>query len=158
MMAKIANDAGEFRYGLRGSKLANLTDYSLSVVRRAQKYLVDQGYIERLEVGGGRASTKWKIVVDKLAANRSTRHTSSDAEAQQSERPDTAQGHYPESYLEMNPVRSTRKNQPSESVRNVIDQTLCSHGFPAGLLPTGAHRCPKCRRTGRQDQGLPSRC
>lgn len=157
MMSKIANDAGEFRYGLRGSKLASLTDYSLSVVRRAQKHLVDQGYIERLEVGGGRASTKWKIVVDKLASNHSTRHTSSDTEVQQAERPDTAQGHYPKFYPEMNPIGSPRKNQPSESVASVIDQSLCDHGFPAGLLPSGTHRCPTCRRTRRPDQGGPSR-
>jgi hypothetical protein len=54
MMAKIAQDSGEFRYGLRGSKLATLTDYSLSVVRRAQRYLVEHGYLERVVVGGGR--------------------------------------------------------------------------------------------------------
>src|SRR5512135_3866938 len=62
MMAKIANDAGQFRYGLRGSKLALLTEYSLSVIRRAQRYLVDPGYLEPVKVGGGRASTRWRIL------------------------------------------------------------------------------------------------
>jgi hypothetical protein len=42
MMAKISNGAGEFRYGLCGSKLAALTDYSLSVIRRAQRYRLPQ--------------------------------------------------------------------------------------------------------------------
>lgn len=66
MMAKIANEAGQFRYGLRGSKLAALTEYSLSVIRRAQRYLVGHGFIERVQVGGGRASTRWRIVLHKL--------------------------------------------------------------------------------------------
>ncbi len=60
--AKIVADSGEFRYGLRGSKLAALTDYSLSVIRRAQRYLVEHGYLERVEVGGGRASTRWRLL------------------------------------------------------------------------------------------------
>src|ERR1700712_2404063 len=95
MMAKIANDAGEFRYGLRGSKLAALTDYSLSVVRRAPRYLVDLGLIERGEVGGGRASTKWKISVDKIASNLRSRHSSADNTTQQTGPQDTAQGPSP---------------------------------------------------------------
>ncbi|MGE5761938.1 MAG: hypothetical protein ACM37V_16425, partial [Gemmatimonadota bacterium] len=66
IMARIANDAGEFRYGLRGSKLAALTDYSLSVIRRAQRYLVQHGYLERVKIGGGRASTRWHIPIHKL--------------------------------------------------------------------------------------------
>jgi hypothetical protein len=52
MMAKIANNSGEFRYGIRGSKLPSLTDYSLSVVRRGQHYLVAHGYIERAAAHG----------------------------------------------------------------------------------------------------------
>lgn len=142
MMAKIANDAGEFRYGLRGSKLAGLTDYSLSVVRRAQRYLVAHGYVERLEVGGGRASTKWRIVVDKIAANLGSRHTSSATPAHQAERDDTAQDHGPVLYQGMNPPRPRGQNLELA----VFERPLCEHGFEAGLLPSGKYRCPLCRR------------
>jgi hypothetical protein len=146
MMAKIANDGGEFRYGLRGSKLANLTDYSLSVVRRAQHYLVDLGYLERVKVGGGRASTKWRIAVDKIASNLGSRHTSSDTPAQQPDRHDTAQGPSPKSYLEMYRAAQRQKNGPSGAVQDVLERPLCDHGFAAGLLPSGKPRCPMCRR------------
>src|SRR3712207_7914956 len=54
------------------------SDYSLSVVRRAQRYLVDHGYLERVVVGGGRSSTRWRIVVHKLD-RKSTRLNSSHA-------------------------------------------------------------------------------
>lgn len=40
---------------------AALADLSLSTVRRAQRYLVGHGYLEKGAVGGGRASTRWKI-------------------------------------------------------------------------------------------------
>src|SRR5512144_2864916 len=66
LMAKIASDAGQFRYGLRGSKLAALTEYSLSVIRRAQSCLVEHGFLERVRVGSGRASTRWRICVHRL--------------------------------------------------------------------------------------------
>ena len=92
-MARIGNDEGNFRYGLRGSRLATLTDYSLSVVRRAQRYLVDQGLLERVQTGGGRSSTHWRIVVHRLTGKPISRHTSSDTAAQQPGTPGTAQGH-----------------------------------------------------------------
>src|SRR5512135_231284 len=59
---KIAQTDGSFRYGLRGSKVAALADLSLSTIRRAQRYLVTHGLLEKIQVGGGRASTRWKIV------------------------------------------------------------------------------------------------
>src|SRR5512144_2144582 len=93
MMAKIANDAGQFRYGIRGSKLATLTEYSLSVVRRAQRYLVEHGFLERVAVGGGRASTRWRIVVHKLRSHPQARHGSADSPAWQPHPPATAQEH-----------------------------------------------------------------
>lgn len=137
-MAKIANDAGEFRYGLRGSKLANLTDYSLSVVRRAQRYLVTHGYVERLEVGGGRASTKWKIVIDKIAANVASRHASTAPTAHHPGSADTAQGRSPKTYQGMNSAAPHQNN---------FERSLCDeHGFEGGLLPNGKYRCPLCRR------------
>src|SRR5512144_3154138 len=76
MMAKIANEAGQFRYGLRGSKLAALTEYSLSVIRRAQRYLVEHGFVERMQVGGGRASTRWRIIIHKLRPDLAPGHGS----------------------------------------------------------------------------------
>jgi hypothetical protein len=78
MMAKIASDTGQFRYGLRGSKLASLTEYSLSVVRRAQRYLVEHGFVERVQVGGGRASTRWRILIHKLRPDVDSGHSTQD--------------------------------------------------------------------------------
>src|SRR5512135_485028 len=93
MMAKIANEAGQFRYGLRGSKLAALTEYSLSVIRRAQRYLVEHGFLERVQVGGGRASTRWRILIHKLQPDPESRHTSDGTATRQPALGDTAQDH-----------------------------------------------------------------
>jgi hypothetical protein len=147
MMAKIAQDSGEFRYGLRGSKLATLTDYSLSVVRRAQRYLVDHGYIERVVVGGGRSSTRWRIVVDKLAPRPASRHNSSAAETRHTRRPDTAQGHRPWFFQKMDrpaPAPSTSVTPPS--MAELRSASLCRHGGDGGVLPNGQSKCPFCRR------------
>src|SRR5512134_1001250 len=95
MMAKIADGAGQFRYGLRGSKLAILTEYSLSVVRRAQRYLVEHGFVERVQVGGGRASTRWRILIHKLRPDLAPGRSSSAGETQQPDPPDTAQERTP---------------------------------------------------------------
>src|SRR5512135_996161 len=95
VMARIANEAGEFRYGLRGSKLATLTDYSLSVIRRAQRYLVDHGYLERVKIGGGRASTRWRIPIHKLRPDHEQRPSSHTAPTHQPNRDDTAQNRTP---------------------------------------------------------------
>jgi hypothetical protein len=146
MMAKIAQDSGEFRYGLRGSKLATLTDYSLSVVRRAQRYLVHHGYLERVVVGGGRSSTRWRIVVDKLAPQVASRHNSSAGETHQSGRDDTA--------LDRRPWFSRRMDRPAPtpnavtppSMAEVRSASLCDHGGDAGVLPDGRPKCPLCRR------------
>jgi len=39
----------------------------VATIQRARRYLVELGYIERVRIGGGRVSTQWRIVVDKLA-------------------------------------------------------------------------------------------
>lgn len=149
MMAKIANDAGDFRYGLRGSKLATLTDYSLSVVRRAQRYLVEHGYIERVEVGGGRASTRWRILVDKIVSTLTPGHSSRPPAIQQPELRDTAQTHTPKSFQEMNPGTPAQRRNANARLRELLDVAVCEHGGLAGLLPDGRHRCPQCRSAWR---------
>jgi len=121
MMAKIAQDSGEFRYGLRGSKLATLTDYSLSVVRRAQRYLVDHGYLQRVAVGGGRSSTRWRIVITKLAPQVTSRHNSSAVEAHQGGRGDTAQ--------ERRPWFSRRMYRPAPEPKSVIEPFPVTDGW-----------------------------
>ena len=67
MMCRIAQNDGTMRYGLRASKLAQLCEYSVATIHRAERYLIEHGYIERVRKGGGRLSTHWRIVVDKLA-------------------------------------------------------------------------------------------
>src|SRR5512135_1633759 len=113
MMAKIANEAGEFRYGLRGSKLAAVTDYSLSVIRRAQRYLVEHGYLERVKVGGGRASTRWRIPIHKLRPDHGSGHSSHTAPTHQPHRADTAQNHTPWSFLRRNHPANSRRSSPA---------------------------------------------
>jgi hypothetical protein len=149
MMARIANDAGNFRYGLRGSKLAALTDYSLSVVRRAQRYLVEQGYIERIEVGGGRASTRWRIVVDKIVSTLAPGHSSQPAVTHQPALHDTAQARSPKSFQEMNQETPAQKRTANAQLGEILNAPLCEHGGLAGLLPDGRHRCPQCRSSWR---------
>lgn len=65
-MAQLAQADGSFRYGLRASKLADLLGVSLSTVKRAQAALVKDGWLERVRVGGGRASTMWRFVMARL--------------------------------------------------------------------------------------------
>src|SRR5512144_75305 len=65
-MARLATDDGEFRYGMRQSKVATLAEYSAATIKRAQRWLVEHGFLERVTTGGGRRSTRWRIRVDKL--------------------------------------------------------------------------------------------
>lgn len=152
MMAKIADNAGQFRYGLRGSKLATLTEYSLSVVRRAQRYLVEHGFLERVQVGGGRASTRWRILVHRLRPDLESRHASQNGAAQQPGSPDTGQEHRPEYLHEMNrgSVGQQRSTTPlpvaSLHPSKAKPPRTCEHGDDADRLPSGLPRCPLCRR------------
>jgi hypothetical protein len=146
MMAKIAQDSGEFRYGLRGSKLATLCDYSLSVVRRAQRYLVDHGYLERVAVGGGRSSTRWRIVVAKLAPQLASRHNSRSVETHHTERPDTPQERRPWFSRRMDPLMPTPKSVAPPSMAELRSVLVCDHGGNGGRLPDGRPKCPLCRR------------
>jgi hypothetical protein len=65
-MARLAGDDGEFRYGMRQSKVAALAEYSAATIKRAQRFLVDHGFLERVTTGGGRRSTRWRIRVNRL--------------------------------------------------------------------------------------------
>lgn len=158
MMAKIAQSSGEFKYGLRGSKLAFLTDYSLSVVRRVQRYGVDQGWIERVQVGGGRASTRWRICVDKIRADLESGHSSGDPATQDAGPPDTAQDRPPVFVPGMHLPAPRRKfwqakqpakpweRRPTAADRRSIDQEWCDvHEQPAGRNSDDSPKCPQCR-------------
>lgn len=144
MMAKIANDAGLFRYGLRGSKLATLTEYSLSVIRRAQRYLVEHGFVERVQVGGGRASTRWRVLIHKLRPDLGSGHSSDVPAAQQPERRDIAQEHTTRFFLRMHQGLAEGRSPTPPPLLRVIK--TCEHGDEAGLLRSGLPRCPLCRR------------
>src|SRR5512144_932135 len=146
MMAKIANETGQFRYGLRGSKLAALTEYSLSVVRRAQRYLVDHGFIERVQVGGGRASTRWRIVLHRLQPDFESRHSSQDTTARQPEQPDTAQEHTPNLFHWMHRGSAPKRSPtPPPRTPDTSPPTTCEHGDDPRRLSSGLPRCPLCR-------------
>jgi hypothetical protein len=64
--AQLAQQDGSLRYGLRVSKLATLVLYSPATVKRAQAALVEAGFLERVKVGGGRASTRWRVLTAAL--------------------------------------------------------------------------------------------
>src|SRR5512135_158195 len=160
---KIAQTDGSFRYGLRGSKIAALADYSLATVRRVQRYLVNHGFLEKVQVGGGRASTRWKIVLDKLGI----RHSSRPAGTPQPDRQDTAQEREPKRLGKMfsrwrrdrdhapgnrpppppqtpPPAPTTPDANPPQAPDPVFD--TCDHGGRAGRAPWGILWCPSCRR------------
>ncbi len=147
MMAKIAQDSGEFRYGIGGSKLARLCDYSLSVVRRAQRYLVDHGYLERVTVGGGRSSTRWRIVVDKLTSLIASGHTSGPTETHQTERGDTALERNKWFFPKIDRHVSVPVTSPTPpSLAELRSAPLCDHGDAGGQLTDGRPKCPLCRQ------------
>jgi hypothetical protein len=145
MMAKIAQDSGEFRYGLGGSKLARLCDYSVSVIRRAQRYLVERGYLERVSVGGGRSSTRWRIILEKLTPLLAPRDTSRPSETHQAGPPDTAQERSRWLSRKMNPSPPPATSPTPPPLAQLRQTALCDHGGDAGHLPNGQPRCPLCR-------------
>src|SRR4051794_40380141 len=62
---------------------------------RGRPVPIDHGYLERVAVGGGRSSTRWRVVVEKLVPQPASRHNSSAVERRQTERRGTAQDHRP---------------------------------------------------------------
>ena len=171
---KIAQHDGSFRYGLRGSKIAALAEYSLATVRRVQRYLVEHGYLEKVQVGGGRASTRWRIVIEKLGI----RHGTCPPLTPQPSPPDTAQEHTPKRVSWMFSGWSRRGHPPPGRSRPEADtfrrpgqpwppplpeqpakhsrwtgppstgalvSDVCEHGSRAGRMRSGLPWCPDCR-------------
>lgn len=142
-MAYKAQSDGSFRWGMRGSKVSEIAGYSLSVVRRAQRVLLAHGLIEQVRKGGGRASTLWRIVVDKLlppvdnASSETRQPAQADTPPVPSRHSSGARGKW---FSKMLGARLTGDSSP-----DVSDTTLCEHGHPAGLQSTGRPRCPHCR-------------
>lgn len=68
--ARYADTNGEVPDGVTVSMLADLCETSQSTVKRAQRYLIQHGLLERAEVGGGRASTRWRVLVERLTDRR----------------------------------------------------------------------------------------
>jgi hypothetical protein len=146
MMCRIAQNDGTMRYGLRASKLATLCEYSSSTIHRAERYLVEHGYVERVRVGGGRTSTHWRVVLDKLtpfAATSPDTPPSSPAPASA----DTETG--PPRRRWANYRRSTSSvGTSSPAVTSVCNE----HGGDGGTLPDGRPRCPQCRQSRENSQ------
>src|SRR5512144_1377895 len=97
-MARLAGDDGEFRYGMRQSKVALLAEYSAATIKRAQRSLVEHGFLERVAIGGGRRSTRWRIRVDRLCPTPppdSPRAGSQPPMSHQPAQDEPAQGHTP---------------------------------------------------------------
>jgi hypothetical protein len=132
MMCRIAQNDGAMRYGLRASKLASLCEYSVATIHRAERSLVEHGFVERVQVGGGRSSTRWRVVVEKLA--------------QFAPKP-------PDDTTTPQPPAPAKPSRPprwpwASSKRHVstIVTTVCpEHGGDGGQLRDGTPRCPQCR-------------
>jgi hypothetical protein len=134
MMCRIAQGDGTMRYGLRASKLAKLCDYSTATIHRAERQLVELGYVERVQVGGGRTSTRWRVVIEKLLpADASTPP------------PQAAEPAVPSPRRPFRPWSITRRPPQSTIVTSVCSE----HGGDGGTLADGSPRCPQCRRESR---------
>ncbi len=137
MMCRIAQNDGTMRYGLRASKLAQLCEYSVATIHRAERHLIEHGYIQRVRKGGGRLSTRWKIVVDKLAPPDSKppkpqppEHVNAPGKAQPRRPPWFRPG-------------------PSRPTSNAVTTICPEHGGDGGTLADGRPRCPQCRQRRR---------
>src|SRR5512143_304697 len=147
-MARVANDEGEFRYGMRQCKVAALADYSMATIKRVQRFLVDHGLLERVAVGGGRRSTRWRICVDRLrpapAPTAPPRASSQPTLSRQPARAEPAQER-----------RGVSQGTYSPSGPAEVITEVCEHGHRAGLMPTkGLPWCPVCRRINRKRWSL----
>jgi hypothetical protein len=137
MMCRIAQSDGTMRYGLRASKLAVLCEYSVATIHRAERYLIEHGYIERVRIGGGRLSTHWRIVVERLAPPDST--LPAQPQSPPSEREDAPGG--------TQPRRPRWFRRPTAPAASNAGTTICAdHGGDGGMLSNGQPRCPQCRR------------
>jgi hypothetical protein len=135
MMCRLAQSDGTMRYGLRASKLAKLCEYSVATIHRAERHLVEHGYVERVRVGGGRSSTRWRVLVDKLA-----QFAPKQPDAQPRTEPSPSKPQRPSRW----PWTKPRSN-PTTAVTTICPE----HGGDGSLLPDGTPRCPQCRRLPR---------
>lgn len=138
MMCRIAQSDGSMRYGLRASKLASLCEYSVATIHRAERYLVEHGYVERTQVGGGRAATRWRVVVEKLA-HFATPSNPSSATSQPSNA-DEPRSRWPW-------PNSWRDRSPAAPSSPLVTSICSEHGGDGGTLADGSPRCPQCRRS-----------
>ena len=137
MMCRIAQNDGTMRYGLRASKLAALCEYSVATIHRAERYLVEHGFVERVQVGGGRASTRWR-----------SSSTSSPSSHPSRKRYRTRRTHRAIPLLQRRGLRAHHAGRGSsrEVMPSTIVTTICdAHGGDGGTLPDGTPRCPQCR-------------
>jgi hypothetical protein len=147
-MARLASDDGEFRYGMRQSKVAVLAEYSAATIKRAQRFLVEHGFLERVATGGGRRSTRWRIRLDRL------RPTPPPEPPRASSRPPVSQQPTPDEPAQSHAQIFTRNYSPGApaavTATHAVVTDLCEHGHPAGLMPSKALPwCPVCRRSSR---------
>jgi len=148
-MAKIAQSDGTFRYGLRASKLATLADYSLSVIRHFERVALKLGIIERVEVGGGRKATKWRINLTTLMAYLPEKARLQPAPKTAPPRKKHGSGAHAGWLSGLLGGHGTKPRQQTLSLLTGDPTTVhdtCTHGSDAGTQPTtGLPRCPTCR-------------
>jgi len=148
--ARLCKPDGSFRFGIRGSKIAELADYSIATIRRAQRFLTEQGYLVKIEVGGGRRSTRWLLDLQRLGFSSSPRDTTPQSPTPQPPEPDTAQEHRPKTF------EKPSSRGPAGMSPPVLE--TCTHGGDASTLPDGSPRCAICRRqrTTQNNDGPPA--
>ncbi len=139
MMCRIAQSDGTMRYGLRASKLATLCEYSVATIHRAERYLVEHGYVERVRVGGGRAATRWRVVVERLANFATTPPAApSGPAAPPSTNARPSRWRWASSWRDRSRIVTS---SPAVTL-------ICpDHGGDGGTLADGSPRCPQCRQS-----------
>jgi hypothetical protein len=104
-----------------------------------------------VQVGGGRASTRWRILIHKLRPDVDSGHSTRDNPAQQQGAPDTALEHRTRFFQKIDQVVAGQRARSTPPPRpDTGTQDACEHGEAAGRLSSGLPRCPLCRSQTRR--------
>src|SRR5512143_1813879 len=158
-MARLASDDGQFRYGMRQAKVATLAEYSSATIKRAQRLWVERGLLERVAVGGGRLSTRWRICVERLRP--------APPPAPPASAPPPPPSGPPRASRWASVIQQLGRGEPALERAQIFSESytpsgpaepvteVCQHGQRAGLMPTKALPwCPVCRRSARKGRSL----
>jgi hypothetical protein len=102
--------------------------------------------VERVQVGGGRASTRWRILIHKLRPDHASGDSSSGDVTHQPGPRDTAQEHTPVLFHRMHQGLVSKRSTTTPPLPQAAPATTtCEHGDDPGRMQSGFPRCPLCR-------------